>query len=509
MKTSRRTLLGAVGLAGLSATALTGCFSDNGSSGSAKTPGTERLKIASLSAPKASLSPFSDDAYRLFRWSAIECLTILDDEGKPQPSLATGWEQRSDTEWVFTLRDGVTFHDGTAFDAETAVNSLAKVMAASPLPRVLAGVQLTASAEDGKLVITTAAPDPLLPNRVSSPNLCMLAPSAYGAETVDPIGHGSGAFVVTKLNGTANASLDRYEGYWGDRPLLAGIEDTFVPDGTSRASALRTGEADIAEALPIGQLDEIEEGLVHEIPNSRTTALYLNTSSGVFTDPAVRAAAREAVDTKQIVEKVFEGHADPAAEMLSDALNWPAEARKRVGFENLLSSRAKASSDLNGKSIKLATYTDRPELPEIATQLEQAFKAAGFTVEQTVREYTYLSEEILSGAFDAVILSRSMTIDSGDPVSTLASDFTSSGSFNIAMLKDPEVDSLVSRAGAIEPGQDRQDAVIRAEAAILALDAVIPLVHERTLQGEASGVSDAARDNLERRLVTTKTDVTR
>ncbi|MBE6478820.1 MAG: ABC transporter substrate-binding protein [Propionibacteriaceae bacterium] len=508
MKTSRRALLGAIGLAGLSGTALTGCFGDSDSTGSSSS-GSERIRIACLSAPRSSLSPFSDDAYKLIAWSAAECLTVLDEEGTPQPNLATSWEQRSDTEWVFTLRDGVSFHDGTAFTAETAANSLTRAAEASPLPRVLTGVGLSASAEDGRLVVTTASPDPLLPNRMSSPSLCLLATAAYGADATDPIGYGTGAFMIAGLNGNASASLDRYEDYWGEKALLAGIDATFVPDGTARASALRTGEADIAEAVPIGQLGGIDEELIHEVRTSRTTSLYLNTASGPFADPAVRAAARAAIDARTLIDKVFEGHADLPEGLFGPALGWAAQARGRVGFDDLLSSRAGAATDLNGQAVTLATYSDRSELPELAVQVQQMLESAGFTVTQDVREYQYMNKEILDGGFDAVILSRAMTIDTGDPVSTLASDFGTEGSFNIPLLKDSAVDQLIAAAGVIEPGEDRQDAIARAEAGVLARDAVIPLLHERSLQGEGSGVAECARDPQERLLVTSRTNVTR
>ena len=49
------------------------------------------------------------------------------------------------------------------------------------------------------------------------------------------------------------ATLNRFEGYWGEKAKAGGIDVTFVPDGTARAAALRTGEAQVVEAIPVGQ----------------------------------------------------------------------------------------------------------------------------------------------------------------------------------------------------------------------------------------------------------------
>lgn len=87
----------------------------------------------------------------------------------PSRLLATEWAQ-SGRSWTFTLRDGVTFHDGTKLTAEAVVNSLTKAAAASPKPRILDGVELTAKADGDKVTVTTATEDPLVPQRLSSPS---------------------------------------------------------------------------------------------------------------------------------------------------------------------------------------------------------------------------------------------------------------------------------------------------------------------------------------------------
>jgi peptide/nickel transport system substrate-binding protein len=476
---------------------LTGCFSSTGADGADGAEG-KRIRVAHMLPPRSGLSPLSDDAFKLSRWSTAETLVKLNPEGDAKPALATEWK-RSGKSWTFTIRKGVTFHDGTKLTADAVVNSLTRASTASPKPRILDGVELTAKADGDTVTVTTAVEDPLVPQRLSSPQLSILAAKAYRGKTVNPVGAGTGPFELTKVNGTSSAALDRYDDYWGDKAKAPGIDVTFVPDGTARAAALRTGEADIVEAIPVSQAAVLDPDLITEVPMPRTNTLYLNTEKGVFKDASLRAAAREALDAESIVKGVYEGRADVAEGLLGPALPWAADLRSAV-------KRTKAG-DPSGRSITIGTFTDRAELPEVAATLQQQLQKAGFKVKLDVREYANIESDALAGEFDAFILSRATVLDSGDPAAYLYSDFASDGSFNIAQLADDKVDAALRKASDTAAGDARRKAVIEAEAAVLGTDAAVPMLHERVIQGDAAGVVGAAHDPRERELVTTATYV--
>lgn len=491
---SRRLPALALTLGALVAGGLTAC------GGEATSADSDRIRLVMLQPPRSGLSPLSDDAFKLSRWSTAETLVQLDADGVAEPMLATRWEQTAPRRWRLDLRPDVTFHDGTALDAAAVVGSLTEAAGASPLPRVLDGVRMRATAVDDDTVeVTTDVVDPLLPQRLSSPQLSILAPAAYEGSTVDPVGTGTGPFELVSVDGTSGARLDRFEDYWGTPAEAGGIDVSFVPDGTARGAALRTGTADVVEAVPVGQAASLDADLVHEVPMPRTNTLYLNTEKGPFADPAVRAAAREAVDRARLVADVYEGRADVAEGLLGPAVPWAAGLRDADSYRRALAARPAARS-VDGVEITLGTFTDRAELPEVAVLLEQALEEAGFEVTQDVREYQYIESDALDGAFDAFILSRATVLDTGDPVAYLTSDFTCRGSFNLSQLCDADVDRAVRRAEATPAGERRQAATMAAEAAVLRTDAAIPLLHERVIQGE-SGVEGALRDPRERTLI--------
>ncbi|NEB03093.1 ABC transporter substrate-binding protein [Streptomyces sp. SID13726] len=482
--------------AALASTLLTGCFS--GTSAESGDHG-KRVRVAMMQPPRSGLSPLSDDAFKLSRWSAAETLVKLDADGDAEPALATKWQQQGRT-WTFEIRDGVTFHDGTKLDAEAVVRSLTRAATAAPKPRILDGVELTAKAVDtGTVSVTTAVADPLVPQRLSSPQLSILAAKAYTGKTVDPVGAGTGPFELTQVNGTASATLDRYDGYWGAKAKSPGIDVKFVPDGTARAAALRSGEADIVEAVPVSQAAVLDQDLITEVPMPRTNTLYLNTGKGAFRDASLRAAAREAIDAEALVEGVYEGRADVAEGLLGPALPWAAELRSPV--------RHIEAGEPNGRTVTIGTYTDRAELPEVAAALQQQLQKAGFRVKLDVREYANIESDALAGEFDAFVLSRATVLDSGDPAAYLYSDFASDGTFNLSRFSDRTTDTALKKAADAPVGDTRRAAVIAAEAAVLAADAAVPMLHERVIQGDSAAVVGAAHDPRERELVTAATYV--
>jgi peptide/nickel transport system substrate-binding protein len=489
---SRRSLLAAASAAPV--LGLAACFSE----GSENAGASGRVRVAHMLPPRSGLSPLSDDAFKLSRWATAETLVVLDADGNALPWLATAWVQDGNA-WTFTLREDVAFHDGTPFTAEAVAHSLTVAAQAAPKPRILDGVDLTVTASGNTVTVTTADTDPLLPHRMSSPQLSILAAKAYRDGIVDPVGAGTGAFVLTAVDGTVSASLDRNDDWWGGEVLAAGIDASFVPDGTARAGKLRAGEADIVEAIPVSQAGLLEPDQITEVPMPRTCTLYLNCSAGPFADPGVRAAAREAIDAAVIVDGVYDGRADLAEGLLGPAIPWAAERAGRTA--------PATAANAAGTAITLGTFTDRAELPEVAQVLQQQLQDAGFTVSLDVREYANIEADALDGAFDAFLLSRATVLDSGDPVAYLFSDFASEGSFNLSQFADDGVDAALETASATVPGDERRAAVLAAETAILNADAAIPLLHERVIQGDAANVTGSIKDPRERELVGPETSV--
>ncbi|KUN03338.1 ABC transporter substrate-binding protein [Streptomyces yokosukanensis] len=476
---------------------LAGCFASGAADGRAG--GAARLRVALAFPPAEQLSPYGADGTILSRLGITESLTALGGNGAAAPALASSWRQEGARSWLFTLREA-TFHDGTDVTAQTVAASLARAGRAEPAPAAMSGISLTAQAVDRHRVrITTGRPDPILPLRLSSPGLAVLSARAYAHKgAVDPVGSGTGPFVLKKVNGTTSATLDRYDGYWGGRARATGIDVRFIADGTARTNALRSGDTDIAEAVPVAQAATLAKATRRETATARTTSLLLNSRSGPFRDAGLRAAARAAVDTSGLARGVYEGHADRGAGIYGPAVTW-AEGK------HLRPQGRAAAKRADGTAVTLATYDNRPELPEVAQVLKQQLEKAGFRVKLVVREYSRLESDALAGKFDAFVLARNSLVDTGDPVAVLAGDYTCDGGYNLALLCDRAVDRAVAAAERAADPAERRTAALRAEAAILGTDTVVPLVHQRVVTGVGSAVEGVLLDPYERTLIGTGT----
>ncbi|MFD5335341.1 ABC transporter substrate-binding protein [Streptomyces hawaiiensis] len=479
---------------------LAGCFaSPGGESSSQGGPSGSRLRVALAFPPAENFSPYGADATLLSRLGVTEGLTALDANGAAAPALAQSWRRENDRTWRFTLREA-TFQDGTDVTPAAVAAALTHATKAEPAPAALAGVTLGAQADgDRGIRITTAAPDPVLPMRLAGPSLAILSPKAYGKKgNPTPVGTATGPFEITKVNGGGSATLDRYDDYWGGLAHATGIDARFVKDGTARANAVRTGDVDIAEAIPVAQAATLDKATLREAGTTRTTSLQLNTETGPFKDPELRAAARTAIDSSALVKGVFEGYADPGVGIFGPAVTWAESKRVKPA------GRAQAARP-DGTPITLATYDNRPELPEVAQVVQQQLQKAGFTVKLEVREYSRLESDALAGKFDAFIGARNSLLDTGDPVGILGSDYTCDGAYNLAQLCDKKTDRAIAEAVETDGTGERQDAAMAAEAAILGTDTVVPLAHQQIIAGVSTKVRGLLLDPYERTLVGTGT----
>jgi peptide/nickel transport system substrate-binding protein len=473
-----------------------GCFA--GTTGEA---GEQRLRLGLANAPKRHMSPYTDDASIATLVGAAETLVQVGPTGTVTPALAESWSTVDSSTVRLRLRHGVAFHDGTPLTAAAAAAALTNATRAKPVPRALTSVQLTATAADAMtLDLRTAKPDPVLLHRLASPQLAVLAPKAYERDpgSPDPVGAGTGPYRLAAVQGTSSATLHRFDAYWGGRPELAGLDVRFLPDGSARVGALRTGEVDVVTAVPVAQVPHLGDRVLIEIPLPRTVSLYLAGRTGrPFADSALRAAVRAAADPAAIVAGVYEGKVDAAAGLFGPASAWAPAGRT--------TRPTTADTAPPGTKITLASYPERLELPEVVSVIAAALTGRGFEVETVVRPYTTIEPEILSGHFDAVLLARSYLLDSGDPIAFLASDFGCAGSYNAARFCDPAFDAAVAAAEGLVDQRARQAAALALEQDLLDRAVVVPLVHERARLGHAPGVADLARDPYERALVTVRT----
>jgi peptide/nickel transport system substrate-binding protein len=349
--------------------------------------------------------------------------------------------------------------------------------------------------DESTVQITTPKPDPLVPLRLANPNAGILAPKAYQGDQIDIMGTCTGPFTVTDEAPQQSLTLEANDNYWGGEVTLDSAEVRFIIDGATRATQLQAGEAQIAKSLPVANLSTLEGDTnlaISELELTRTTVMLLNNSRPPFDDPLVRQAIQHAVDPQAIVDAVYEGSGSPAVGPFGPDTPWAPEGAEPAAVD-LDEARAlldQAGVDPESLSIELMAYNDRPEFADVAAVIQDQLRQLGIDVKIRAGDYPALEPDMLSGNFDATLLSRGYLVDVADPGGYLTSDWTCDGGYNIAHYCNPETDQMIKDAVAIEDGAARSEAYADIAEKLQSEAASVFLLHEHTVWGTQADVAD-------------------
>jgi peptide/nickel transport system substrate-binding protein len=459
--------------------------------------GGGHLVYAEQFGPATAWAVETNDAHTLSRAGCLETLVKYDVDGQLQPMLATEWTQVEPKTWEFALREGVTFQDGTPMDAEAVAGALTHVLEVETPARafnadVISGVE---AVDESTVRVSTPRPDPLVPLRVANPNAGILAPKAYEGKQIDILGTCTGPFTVTEEVPQQSISLEANENYWGGDVTLDSAEVRFIVDGATRATQLQTGEAQIAKTLPVANVATLEGDdsiVLSDLELARTTVMLLNNSRPPFDDPLVRQAIQYAVDTQAIVDGVYEGSGEPGIGPFGPATDWAQEgaAATPVDLDEARALLDQAGVDPESLSIELMAYNDRPEFPDVAAVIQDQLGQLGIDVKIRAGEYTALEPDMLSGEFDASLLSRGYLVDVADPGGYLRSDWMCDGGYNIAHYCDPETDQMIEDATGIEDNAARNQAYGEIADRLQSQAASVFLIHEHAIYGTRAEVAN-------------------
>ncbi|MGO4738788.1 ABC transporter substrate-binding protein [Bosea sp. 2KB_26] len=403
----------------------------------------------------------SDDAYLGSRSGCYEGLTKVDFDGELKPSLATAWSQSSPTAWDFKIRQGVTFHDGSPLTAEAAANALNQLLAAQVPARAFSkkNIKSVEVLDTETLRVTTVEPSVFLPGQLASPATTILAPAAYKDDKVNPIKTCTGPFAITRVDAKQGMTVKRNDNYWGGKPKLDGAEIKFISDANSRATQIRTGEADIARmisATALAQFKNLKNVKLEQTKAPRTLMLLLNNKKKPFDDIRVRQAIQAAIDTSAIAAAVYEGAATPAMGPFRATDPW-APANQKPSYDPAKAKKLLAEAGIKPGSLTLNLwgYVSKVELKDVAAVVQEMLGQVGIKVDIRMAEYKAIEPDMLAGNFDMAFMSRGYLTDVPEPIGFINADYSCSGSFNIAHYCTPEMDAEIGKIYGTKDQADR------------------------------------------------------
>lgn len=249
------------------------------------------------------------------------------------PALAESWTPNDDlTEWTFTLREGVTFHDGEPWDADAAMFNLDRMLnKESPqyYPELnaqaglaIVGVKSAAKVDDMTILITTVAPWSHLPADLAT--IFFGSPKAIQELGNDGFGKapvGTGPFMFSEFVQGQRLVMVKNPDYWRGAPKLDSVILRPIPDPTARVAALRSGEVNWIEVpLPDDKESLEAEGFtVHLNSYDHEWPWVLNTTKKPFDDVRVRQALNYAINRESLSADILQGTASPLTQAAAEA----------------------------------------------------------------------------------------------------------------------------------------------------------------------------------------------
>ncbi|CUH22967.1 Hemin-binding lipoprotein [Jannaschia seosinensis] len=428
--------------------------------------------------------------------NVFEGLTRFGPDGTVQPALAESWEVSEDGKvWTFDLHEGVTFHDGTAMDAEDVVFTLDRARSedSTNAQKVLfENIETVEAVDPGTVRITLAEADGNLPFNLAWGDAVIVAPESAETNVIEPVGTGPFAF-EDWVQGD-RVEIARYEDYWGEAPALERATFKFISDPNAAFAAVMAGDIDAFPNFPAPEtLSSFESDPRFEVIVGSTegeTVLAMN--NAVLTDKRLRQAIGHAIDRQAVIDGAMFGYGTPIGTHFAPHNPDYVDLTEMSAYDP---DRARELLTEVGEVPTLRLMLPPPAYARrggeiIASQLREV----GIETEITNLEWAQWLEQVFNNKdFDLTIVSHTEPAD-----------------INIYARPDyyfqydnPEFQSLIEEAGRVTSAEERGALLQRAQETI-AEDAV----NAYLFQLAKTGVADARIEGLWENAPTQANDLT-
>lgn len=482
------------------------------------------LRIA-LAADVTSMDPHFVNLQpnNLVAWHVFDALTRLDDNARLVPGLAESWKAVDATTWEFKLKRGVKFHDGSELTAEDVVYSLDRPTTIVnspgsfvPFTRPIVAKQIV---DRYTVRLKTAGPYAMVPYDVNS--VFILSKRAAAGVRPEEFNQGKGVigtgpyyFVAFKRGD--RVELARHDQYAGPRPAWDKVTLRIITNDPARIAALLAGDVDAIEQVPTADLAKLRGNAGFQVAQKvswRTIFLHLDQfrdrvpgitdKSGrpldrnPFKDARVRKAVSLAINRPAIVERVMEGAAVPASNLVAPTVFGHAAALKPEPFDADGAKKLLAEAGFpNGFSAVLNAPNNRYVNDErLAQALAQMLTRVGITTRVETSPANVYFVKARNQEFGLAMLGWGSF--SGDlALRSLVATFDAErgfGTWNWGRYSNARLDGLVIQALATLDAGKREGIAREAMTMGMQDHAVIPLHHQMTSWAMRKALAYTAR----------------
>jgi peptide/nickel transport system substrate-binding protein len=350
--------------------------------------------------------------------NVFEGLTRIGSDGSVMPALAESWDISDDgLTYTFHLHDGVTFHDGTSFDAEDVKFSLDRARAddsTNAQKGLFAAIESVEVVDPSTVEVTLSHPVGSFLFNMGWGDAVIVAPESAADNATNPIGTGPFKF-VDWVQGD-HVELARNPDYWGEPVKLDKATFKFISDPTAAFAAMMAGDVDAFPSFPapetVAQFEADPRFTVVVGTTEGETILAMNNGKEPFNNLKVRRAMNYAIDKQAIIDGAMFGYGTPIGSHFSPADPGYVDLTGMYPYDP---EKAKALLKEAGYpdgftvSLKLPPPTYARRGGEI---IAEQLKAIGVTAEISNLEWAQWLSEVFKGKdYDLTIVSHTEPAD--------------------------------------------------------------------------------------------------
>lgn len=501
----------AVALSAALAVALGSCSSSSSTEQPSATPSAGAATSTAPAEPQSggtlvfarTQSPTSLDLHReitannAFAIDKIfEPLLAFDAEGEIEPWLASDYSASEDgLVWTFTLREGVTFSDGTPLTPADVVYSLERHLeVGGPLPLGAPVTSVEAQGED-TVVITLSAPYTPFAAELAGFSNGILPADLGGVdeETFFKNPVGTGPFVVDEWTEGGDISFTANESYWQDgKPYLDEVVYRLVQDDNQLVAQLQSGQVDVIDTVSSANVATLQANTslaVSITPGWQVEELFFNTLDEHFQDRDVRRAVSYALDREGIVEATSFGTAEVAGSVLPPSIPGYDGSITTLDYDVDAAKAALADSAFpDGFTTKLLVASGNDLRAQEAQIIQAQLAEIGITVEIESIDLAAFRERFR--AFDYSFMLNGATSDAADPNGIVTFQADPEGGTNgyWTHYENPEVTALIAEGRTLPDGEERTQVYSQIQQLIAEDAPFIPLSYPSTIKASAATV---------------------
>ncbi len=351
----------------------------------------------------------------------FEGLTTVNENGDIAPQLAEAWEVSDDgLTYTFKLREGVTFHNGKPFTAETAKYSIDRIIAddsVNPQKALYSAIETVEATDAHTLTLTLSRPAYDLLYWLGFPAAVMVEPESEATNATVPVGTGPFEFGEWKKGN--QVTLTRNPNYWGEKPALETVTFRFIADAQAQAAALTSGGVDAIPEFAAPELvSTFETNDAFDVVPGTTgmeVVAGMNNAKPPFDDARVRRALMMAIDRQAIIDATNSGYGTPIGSHFS-----PSDA----GYEDLTGvlpydpeqAKALLAEAGYGDGLQFTIKAPNRGYAERAAEIMQAYFAqigVTATIESSEFPAKWLQDVFKDTNYDMTIIGHAEPLDIG------------------------------------------------------------------------------------------------